>query len=66
MVTGLQPAGLPHSEILVSKVVCTYTRLFAAYHVLRRRPEPRHPPFALILFFFSEIALYLLTQNQQT
>ena len=46
-VTGLQPAGLSHSEILGSKVICTYPRLNAAYHVLHRLQEPRHPPYAL-------------------
>ena len=35
--------GLPHSEIPGSTVVCTYPRLFAAYHVLHRLPVPRHP-----------------------
>ena len=49
--TGLQPAGLPHSDILGSMVICTYPKLFAAYHVLRRLREPRHPPFALLLLF---------------
>ena len=34
--TGLQPAGLSHSEIRGSTVICTYPRLFAAYHVLPR------------------------------
>jgi hypothetical protein len=33
-------------------VICTYPELIAAYHVLHRLPEPRHPPFALILLFF--------------
>ncbi len=46
-VTGLQPAGLSHSEILGSTVICTYPRLNAAYHVLHRLQEPRHPPYAL-------------------
>ena len=49
-VTGLQPAGLPHSDIHGSKVICTSPRLFAAYHVLLRLREPRHPPSALIYF----------------
>ncbi len=42
---------LPHSEIPGSMVICTYPKLIAAYHVLHRLPEPRHPPFALILLF---------------
>ena len=53
MITGLQPAELPHSEMSGSKVVCTYPNLIAAYHVLHRLPEPRHPPFALSFFFYS-------------
>ena len=48
--TGRQPAGLPHSEIHGSKVVCSSPRLIAAYHVFRRLPEPRHPPCALSYF----------------
>ena len=34
--TGLQPAGLSHSEIRGSTAICAYPRLIAAYHVLRR------------------------------
>ena len=52
-ILGLQPSELPHSEMLGSKVVCTYPSLIAAYHVLHRLPEPRHPPFALSFFFYS-------------
>jgi hypothetical protein len=44
----LQRDGLPHSDTCGSKVVCTSPHLFAAYHVLRRLREPRHPPCALI------------------
>ena len=47
---GLQPAGLSHSEIRGSRVICTSPRLFAAYRVLRRLQEPRHPPCALSYF----------------
>ena len=50
-VTGLQPVGLPHSDISGSKVVCTSPKLFAAYHVLLSLLEPRHPPFALLFLF---------------
>ena len=39
--------GLPHSEIFGSKPVCGSPKLIAAYHVLHRRPAPRHPPYAL-------------------
>ena len=35
-ITGLQPAGLPHSDIYGSTLVCNSPQLFAAYHVLRR------------------------------
>ena len=34
--TGLQPDGLPHSDICGSIRVCQSPQLFAAYHVLRR------------------------------
>ena len=48
--TGLLPAGLPHSDIPGSRVICTSPGLFAAYHVLLRLREPRHPPSALAYF----------------
>ena len=53
-VAGLQPAGLPHSDIPGSKPVCGSPGLFAAYHVLLRLLKPRHPPFALISFLSRE------------
>ena len=43
----LQHDRFPHSDIHGSRVVCTSPWLFAAYHVLRRLREPRHPPYAL-------------------
>ena len=46
----LQTIGLSHSEITGSKVICTYPVLIAAYHVLHRLREPRHPPCALNYF----------------
>ena len=49
-IAGLQPAGLSHSEIRGSQVTCTLPRLIAAYRVLHRLREPRHPPCALALF----------------
>ena len=49
-ISRLHRDGLPHSEISGSKVVCTYPKLIAAYHVLHRLWEPRHPPYALINF----------------
>ena len=54
----LHSIGLPHSEILGLMVICTYPKLIAAYHVLHRLLEPRHPPFALAFFF-----IFLLTRN---
>ena len=55
-IAGLQPAGLSHSEIPGSKVICTYPGLIAAYHVLHRLREPRHPPCALTCFRHNECA----------
>ena len=52
-IAGLQPAGLSHSEIRGSRVICTYPRLIAAYHVLHRLREPRHPPCALSYFLLA-------------
>ena len=46
----LQHDGLSHSEIGGSTVICTYPPLIAAYHVLHRLSEPRHPPSALFCF----------------
>ena len=51
-VTGLQPAGLPHSDIPGSRIICISPGLFAAYHVLLRLREPRHPPSALAYFLY--------------
>ena len=49
-ITVLQTAGLSHSEIHGSEVICTYPWLIAAYHVLHRLREPRHPPDTLTFF----------------
>ena len=51
-VTIIQTVRLSHSEILGSKIICIYPRLIAAYHVLHRLREPRHPPYALNYFLF--------------
>ena len=56
-VTGLQPARLSHSEILGSRVICTSPGLNAAYHVLHRLQEPRHPPYALSYLFAAPLLL---------
>ena len=55
-VTGLQPAGLPHSEMRGSIHACRSPRLFAACRVLLRLRKPRHPPSAL----FSLLSVNLL------
>ncbi len=46
--TYLQYAGLPHSDTCGSIRMCQSPQLFAAYHVLLRLWEPRHPPYALV------------------
>jgi hypothetical protein len=65
-VTGLQPAGFPHSEILGSKCICHYPKLIAAYHVLLRLSEPRHPPCALsnLLISYDLLDYYYFNQFQ--
>ena len=45
--TGVLPAGFPHSDICGSMDICSYPQLFAAYHVFHRLLVPRHPPCAL-------------------
>ena len=60
-VTGVCPAGFPHSEICGSKPTCGSPQLFAAGRVLLRQMVPWHPPCALLclistpetIFFFS-------------
>ncbi|PDP67141.1 hypothetical protein CLI70_12145 [Prevotella intermedia] len=49
---------MSHSEISGSKVICTYPKLIAAYHVLHRLREPRHPPYALSYFLFAKWYIY--------
>ena len=46
-VTGVFPAGFPHSEINGSRDICSSPSLIAACHVLHRLLVPRHPPCAL-------------------
>ena len=54
-VTGLLPAGFPHSDIKGSMPACGSPLLFAACHVLLRRLVPWHPPCALLrLISFPE------------
>ena len=62
-VTGLQPAGLSHSDIYGSSPVCGPPYLFAAYHVLLRLLKPRHPPSALVTFsLLSEFTFALFSR----
>ena len=58
--TDLQSAGLPHSESYESIVICTSSQIIAAYHVLLRLSEPRHPPCALSNFLI-DFVFYLLS-----
>ena len=52
--TGVFPAGFPHSDTCGSKDICSSPQLFAAYRVFHRLLVPRHPPCALsCLTFFS-------------
>ena len=48
--TGVLPAGFPHSDICGSRIICISPQLFAAYHVFLRLLVPRHPPCALVCF----------------
>ncbi len=43
-------------------VICTYPELIAAYHVLHRLCEPRHPPCALSYFLYYDTLSFLLSQ----
>jgi hypothetical protein len=51
--------GLPHSDTRGSIRICRSPRLFAAYRVLLRLREPRHPPYALSYF----LLLLLIRKN---
>ena len=46
-------SGFPHSDISGSMDICSSPKLFAAYHVLHRLREPRHPPYALSYFLYD-------------
>ena len=48
MMLDLYSSGLLHSDICGSIRACQSPQLFAAYHVLRRLPMPRHSPCALL------------------
>ena len=57
---ALQTYRLSHSEIPGSTVICTYPGLIAAYHVLHRLCEPRHPPCALFYFFSRQSFIHIV------
>ena len=56
-VTRVFLAGLPHSDICGSRLICSSPQLFAAYHVFHRLLVPRHPPCALhsLTIFISNV-----------
>ena len=61
--TGVFPAGFPHSEIHGSRDICSSPWLFAAYHVFLRLSVPRHPPCALLRLtslIYSVISVFVL------
>ena len=59
--TGVLPAGFPHSDICGSKIICISPQLFAAYHVFLRLLVPRHPPCALSCLTFLTVPIALET-----
>ena len=56
-VTGSLPPGCPIRISAAVAGICPLPRLFAAYHVLRRLREPRHPPCALVYSVYLRYAL---------
>ena len=69
--TGVLPAGFPHSDICGSKIICISPQLFAAYHVFLRLLVPRHPPCALFCLiicniFACECITYAHASRQRT
>ena len=62
----VQTTGLPHSDIPGSMGICSYPGLFAAYHVLLRLREPRHPPSALNYFLYLTHTTSLYFENNLT
>ena len=61
--TGVLPAGFPHSDICGSKIICISPQLFAAYHVFLRLLVPRHPPCALSSLTNDQIVSYLIPSH---
>ena len=64
--TGVLPAGFPHSDICGSMDICSSPQLFAAYHVFLRLLVPRHPPCALFcLTSFVSVSIALETGSSR-
>ena len=61
--TGVLPAGFPHSEISGSTDICSSPKLIAACHVLLRLLMPRHSPCALYSLTFRRCGLHILRCN---
>ena len=62
-VTGVFPAGFPHSDICGSLPICGSPQLFAACHVFLRPLVPRHPPRALLCLTCSLSTLTLFASS---
>lgn len=58
---SLQLYGLPHSEIHGLQNICFSPWLIAAYHVLRRLSNPRHPLCALSNLLILSYFYYFIT-----
>lgn len=65
-VTGLKPAGLPHSGISGSKAACASPKLFAACHALHRPSVPRHPPCALSTLTSLIFSIHILLSRSSS
>ena len=63
-VTGVLPAGFPHSEINGSLDICSSPSLIAAYHVFLRLLVPRHPPYALTCLTITRIVFSYIPAAQ--
>ena len=61
--TGVFPAGFPHSDICGSPDICSSPQLIAAYHVFLRLLVPRHPPCALSILTNSSASAFLASSG---
>ena len=60
---GSSPWVFPHSDICGSKLICSSPQLFAACHVLRRLPMPRHSPYALLRLNYLYVLILRIKHN---